>query len=50
MERSTSLPTLHSPVAQDKAARDSMDSVVSRSSIGSLVEDGAWKNSEIVAR
>jgi hypothetical protein len=43
MERSTSLPTLHSLVAEDKAARDSMDSVVSRSSIGSLVEDGVGR-------
>jgi hypothetical protein len=43
MERSTSLPTLDSLVAQDKAARDSIDSVVSRSSIGSLVEDGVGK-------
>lgn len=44
MERSTSLPTLDSLVAQDKAVRDSMDSAVSRSSsIGSFVEDGVGK-------
>jgi hypothetical protein len=40
MERSTSLPTLETLVAEQNAARESMDSVVSRSSIGSLVEDG----------
>jgi LysM repeat protein len=43
MERSTSLPTLESLVLQDKQPRDSMDSVASRSSIGSLVEDGVGK-------
>jgi hypothetical protein len=43
MERSTSLPTLDSLVAEDKAPRDSMDSVASRSSIGSLVEDGVGR-------
>jgi hypothetical protein len=40
MERSTSLPTLDTIVAEDATPRDSMDSVGSRSSIGSLVEDG----------
>jgi hypothetical protein len=43
MERSSSLPSLDSLVGQDKAPRDSMDSVVSRSSIGSLVEDGVGR-------
>jgi len=43
MERSTSLPSLDALVGQDKAPRDSMDSVVSRSSIGSLVEDGVGR-------
>jgi hypothetical protein len=43
MERSTSLPTLDSLVAEDKAPRDSMDSVASRSSIGSMVEDGVGR-------
>ena len=39
MERSISLPGLDALVSQDKAPRDSMDSVVSRSSIRSLIED-----------
>jgi hypothetical protein len=43
MERSTSLPSLDALLGQDKAPRDSMDSVVSRSSIGSLVEDGVGR-------
>lgn len=43
MERSTSLPTLDSLLAEDKVPRDSMDSVASRSSIGSLVEDGVGR-------
>ena len=43
MERSTSLPSLDALVGQDKAPRDSMDSVVSRSSIGSFVEDGVGR-------
>ena len=43
MERSTSLPTLDSLVLQDRAPRDSMDSIASRSSIGSLVEDGVGR-------
>jgi LysM domain len=40
MELSTSLPTLDSLVDEDRATRDSIDSIASRSSIGSLVEDG----------
>jgi hypothetical protein len=43
MERSSSLPSLDALVGQDKAPRESMDSVVSRSSIGSLVEDGVGR-------
>lgn len=43
IERSTSSPTLESLVVEDKATRDSMDSVASRSSIGSLVEDGVGR-------
>ena len=43
IERCTSLPTLESLAQQDKASRDSMDSAVSRSSIGSLVEDGVGR-------
>jgi hypothetical protein len=40
MERSISMPTLDTLVAEDATPRDSMDSIASRSSIGSLVEDG----------
>jgi len=43
MERSTSLPGLDSLLAQERTQRNSMDSVVSRSSIGSLVEDGVGR-------
>lgn len=44
MERATSLPTLDALVQADKALpRDSMDSSVSRSSLGSLVEDGVGR-------
>lgn len=43
MERSSSLPTLESLAIQDRPPRDSMDSVASRSSIGSLVEDGVGR-------
>jgi LysM repeat protein len=44
MERTTSLPTLDALVQADKALpRDSMDSNVSRSSLGSLVEDGVGR-------
>jgi len=39
MERSTSMPTLDHLVLGDNVPRDSMDSVASRSSMGSLVED-----------
>lgn len=40
MERSASSPAFETLVAEDRATRDSMDSFASRSSIGSLVEDG----------
>lgn len=43
MERSTSMPSLDSLVVEDRCVRDSMDSVASRSSIGSLVEDGVGR-------
>jgi LysM repeat protein len=44
MERTTSLPTLDALVQADKTLpRDSMDSSVSRSSLGSLVEDGVGR-------
>jgi hypothetical protein len=43
MERSTSLPGLDALVAQDRTPRESIESVVSRSSIGSLVEDGVGR-------
>jgi hypothetical protein len=43
MERASSLPGLDSLVAEERPPRDSMDSVVSVSSIGSLVEEGVGR-------
>jgi LysM repeat protein len=43
MERSASLPTFDSLVAEERITRDSMDSIASRSSVGSLVEDGVGR-------
>ena len=44
MERTTPLPTLDALVQSDKSVpRDSLDSGISRSSLGSLVEDGVTR-------